>query len=279
MNLVSQVIIKDLFRKYGIKPFKGFGQNFLINEKILNKIIESSHLKSEDTVLEIGPGIGTLTQELAKKAKKVIAVEKDKKMIEILKETLVDFKNIELISADILKTGLANYNLKTKNYKLISNLPYNIASAVIRKFLESENPPKEMVLTVQKEVAQRICARPPDMNLLAVSVQFYSDPKIIFYVPKSAFWPNPKVNGAVIRIETEGGKREVDKNLFFKIVKAGFSQPRKQILNNLTKMLKSDKEKVKSWLKECKIDCNQRAETLSIKDWLKLSKIINYRIK
>ena len=160
--------------------------------------------------------------------------------------------------------------------KVVANLPYNIASAVIKKLLESEKPPEEMILMVQKEVAQRICAKPPDMNLLAVSVQFYSKPEILFYVSKNAFWPKPKVDGAVIRLKVENRKWKADKDLFFKIVKAGFSHPRKQILNNLSKMLKSDKEKVEKWLSENNIHPTKRAETLSMENWLKLTK--NYTI-
>lgn len=275
MNLGSKIAVENLLGKYGIKPFKGWGQNFLINEGILKKITETANIKQSEYVLEIGPGIGTLTQELAKKAKKVVAVEKDRKMMQILKETLGDLKNTEIINADALEIT-PEFLFRKNNYKVVANLPYNIASAVIRKFLESENPPKEMILMVQKEVAKRICAKAPDMNILAISVQFYSKPEILFYVSKNYFWPKPKVDGAVIKLKIKSGKWNVDKNLFFKIVKAGFSQPRKHILNNLSKMLKLDKEKTKVWLKRCNIEQNQRAETLEIKDWLKLTK--NYTI-
>ena len=269
MNLTSETTIKNLLSKYAAKPFKGFGQNFLVNRDILNKIIAAADISPKDTVLEIGPGIGTLTQELAKKAKKVVAVEKDGKMVEILKETLKEFKNTRVIQGDILKTG----NLNLKNYKVVANLPYNITSPVIRKFLESKNPPREMILMVQKEVAKRICAKPPDMNLLAVSVQFYSQPKILFYVSKNNFWPRPKVDGAILRISRiHTNLPRIDTNLFFNIAKAGFSQPRKNILNNLSKVLKLKKEETKCWLKEYNIDYNRRAETLDMKDWLELTK-------
>jgi len=286
MNLASQVVVKDLLRKYNIRPFKGFGQNFLISENILKKIVVAANISPEDTILEIGPGIGTLTIELAKKVKKVLAIEKDQKMVEILKETLKDFNNVKIINADILKSNIQHL-ISNIQYKVVANLPYNITSPVIRKFLESKNPPKEMILMVQKEVAQRICAKPPNMtrstgsgssragrgmNLLAVSVQFYSEPKILFYVSKNNFWPRPKVDGAIIRLKIENRKWKVDKDLFFKIARAGFSQPRKQILNNLSKVLKLDKEKTKYWLKGNNIAYSQRAETLAIKDWLKLTK-------
>jgi len=271
MDLVLTSNVKNLLERYKIRPFKGFGQNFLVNKDVLNKIVAAADIGPEDIILEIGPGIGTLTQELAKKAKKVVAVEKDGKLVEILKETLKEFKNTRVIQGDILKTG----NLNLKNYKVVANLPYNITSPVIRKFLESKNPPREMTLMIQKEVAQRICAKPPDMNLLAVSVQFYSEPKILFYVSKNNFWPRPKVDGAILRIsQICTNLPRIDTNLFFKIVKAGFSQPRKQIVNNLSKVLKLDKEKVKSWLKRNRMSFTQRAETLDIKDWVKLTKAL-----
>jgi 16S rRNA (adenine1518-N6/adenine1519-N6)-dimethyltransferase len=273
MELTSPKFIKNLLKKYGVRPFKGWGQNFLIDKSVLRRIIESADLKKSDIVLEIGPGIGTLTFELAKKVKKVIAVEKDPKMEEILRELLEcwNVRNVKIIKGDILKLDLKPYTLNP--YKIVANLPYYIVSPVIRKFLElTEVRPLEMILMVQKEVAQRICAKPPDMNLLAVSVQFYAKPEILFYVSKNSFWPQPKVNGAVIKIVPQKLQRTVLCKLFFKIVKAGFSQPRKQLANNLSKMLKLDKEKVKNWLLKNGIQPNQRAETLSIEDWVKLTK-------
>ncbi len=292
MDLTSPKIIKELLFQYDTRALKGLGQNFLINKNILQKIIETANLKATDIILEIGPGIGTLTKELAQRVKKVIAVEKDKKMCEILKETLSDFKNIKIINGDILK--IENCKLKIENYKVVANLPYYIASPVIRKFLEAENPPESMVLTLQKEVAQRICAKPPDMSLLSVSVQFYAVPKIIFYVSKNYFWPSPKVDSAIIKITPLSFRRgpssavrgRASNQLFFKIVKAGFSQPRKQLAGNLAKnllgeakeksfgrtglpMLK-DKKEVEIWLLKNNIKPNQRAETLSVKDWINL---------
>ena len=195
MELTSPKNIKEILAKYETKASKGLGQNFLIDKNILNKILEAADLKSDDTVLEVGPGLGTLTQELAKKAKRVIAVEKDETMIEILKETLAEYKNVEVINEDILK-----YDLQIADYKLVANIPYYLTSPLIRKFLESKNPPKEIVLMMQKEVAQRICAKPGDMSLLAVSVQFYADAKIISIVSKNCFYPAPKIDSAIIKI-------------------------------------------------------------------------------
>jgi len=216
----------------------------------------------------------------------VITVEKDSKMCEILEETLSDFNNIEIIQDDVLKLNnfklISNFKFKISNYKIVANLPYYITSPVIRKFLE--NPPNEkqpelMVLMLQKEVAQRICAKPPNMSILSVSVQFYAKPVIMSYVSKGCFWPSPKVDSAIIRIipknltsrEIEG---RVSPDLFFKIVKAGFSQPRKQLGNNLSKMLKLDKQKIREILLQSGIDPKRRAEALEINDWLKLIKLL-----
>jgi len=230
--------------------------------------------------LEIGPGIGNLTQELAKKVKKVIAIEKDQKMVEILKETLEDYENVEIIKGDILKLDPRTYNLKPKIYKVVGNLPFYLTAPAIRKFLELKNLPKEMVLVVQKEVGQRICARTPDMSILAVSVQFYAKPEIISYVSKKSFWPQPKVDSAIIKIvpkKLTTNPELVD--LFFKIVKAGFSQPRKQLTNNLSQGLKLNRERVKNWLLKNSIQPNQRAETLTIEDWISLTKNFYFMVK
>ncbi|MBZ9578244.1 ribosomal RNA small subunit methyltransferase A [Patescibacteria group bacterium] len=280
MDLTLKKVVKYLLKKYGAYPSKRFGQNFLIDKSALKKIVESANLHLKDIVLEIGPGIGTLTKEIAKKVKRVIAIEKDKKMIEILKETLNDFKNVKIIQEDILKIDPKYYILNTKHYKIVANLPYYIVSPVIRKFLESKNPPEFMILMVQKEVAQRICSKPPKMSLLAVSVQFHAKPKIISFVLKKSFWPQPKVDGAIIELsKIRSQKSKIFTDLFFKIVKAGFSQPRKQLANNLSKGLELDKERIKKWLLKNKIKPTQRAETLSVQDWIKLTKNFKWKIQ
>jgi len=264
--------LKEILRKYGASPIKRLGQNFLIDKNVLKKIVEAAELSINDVVLEVGPGIGNLTIELAKKIKKVIAVEKDKRMVEILKERLKEerIENVEIINEDILKF-LPSFKMRG-SYKVVANIPYYLTSRLIRNLLEMERKPKLIVLMVQKEVAQRICAKPPKMNLLAVSVQFYAKPKIVSFVSKNCFWPRPKVDSAIIKIEP---KKEdlTDKDLFFKIVKAGFSQPRKQLINNLSKKLKEKKEIIKKFLSEAKILPIKRAEALSIEDWKKLTKI------
>jgi len=273
MNLTSKKDIKHILEKYNIKPSKKFGQNFLVDEEILQKIARTANIGPNDIVLEIGPGIGTLTEELAKKAKRVIAVEKDERMVEILRETLKKYKNIEIVKGDVLKIPITNKQYLADEYKLVANLPFYVAAPIIRKFLEEENPPKEMVLMVQKEVGQRICAKPPEMSLLAVSVQFYGRPEIAFYVGKGNFLPVPKVDSAVIKIVPSNNYlRIVGPDVFFKVAKAGFSQPRKQLANNLSKGLKLDKEKASRWLLKNNIDFTRRAESLKMEEWVELAK-------
>ena len=273
MELTSPQIIKNLFSEHGAKPNKRLGQNFLIDKNILRKIIESADIKPTDTIIEVGPGIGTLTQALAEKSGRVIAVEKDEKMIKILKETLKDYKNVEIIHGDILKTT----KLQISNYKVVANIPYYLTSPLIRKFLERPNgypeSPESMVLMLQKEVAQIICAKPPNMSILAVSAQFYANAKIISYVSKNCFLPAPKVDSAVIKIIPHN-KYNMPADLFFKIVKAGFSHPRKQLLNNLAAGLKLDKIKIGTLLSENNIKPTQRAETLSVDDWKNLARML-----
>jgi len=275
MDLTSPKIIKELLAKYETRPSKGLGQNFLIDKNVLSKIIEASDLKNTDMVLEVGPGLGTLTQELAKKAELVIAVEKDKTVIKILEETLSDFKNVQIIQGDILKLDIfkliSNLKFQISNFKVVANIPYYLTSPLIRKLLESKNPPKDIILMVQKEVAQRICSKPPDMNLLAVSVQFYAEPKIISHVLKNCFWPAPKVDSAIIKI-TPQKEYSIPVDSFFKVVKAGFSQPRKQLGNNLSKILKIERKKINEWLQSNSIVPTRRAETLSIENWVLLTK-------
>jgi len=281
--------IKKLLRENNISVLKKFGQNFLVSQSVLNKIIKTAEITPQGTILEIGPGLGVLTFELAKKASKVIAIEKDRKMAEILKQTIAQkgIFNVEVINEDAL-----NYELLTTNYKLISNLPYNIATAVIMKFLESENPPQQIVVMVQKEVAQRIIANPPHMNKLAIFCQLYSTPKIIDFVPPTAFWPKPKVDSAILQLIPccrypifREPQNRISTTLT-DIVNIGFSHPRKTLLNNFYQQREGlpfpdlgkgcpsqiSKEKISQWLLQNNINPSQRAESLSLEQWKILAK-------
>lgn len=276
--MLTKTELKNLLDKYGLKPNKLLGQNFLIDQNILKKIIVSAGLSKNDTVLEAGPGLGVLTEALASVAGQVIAVEKDERMAKILQNILAEKKigNIEIIKDDIL--NIPNSVFQVPYYKVVANIPYYLTAHLIRQFLESKNPPSNMILMLQKEVAERICAKPPKMSLLAVSVQFYGEPKIISIVSKNSFWPKPKVDSAILEISgiERNGKQtpRVSSERFFNVVRAGFSHPRKQLVNNLGAELNIGREEIIDALKKIGIEPKQRAETLSLNDWKKLTEIL-----
>jgi len=276
MDLYSIKTIKELLQAHNTVPKNRMGQNFLLERKVAIKMLRAAELSFKDTALEVGAGIGTLTKELAQKAKRVIAVEKDPIMVEILKETTKALPNIKIIQEDILNLISLSYpqlnEIKDGKYKVVANLPYYITSPAIRMFLEADKKPKLMVFMVQKEVAQRICAKPPKMNLLALSVQFYAEAKIISSVRKGAFWPRPKVDSAIVKLIPHRKKPRVSPARFFRVVKAGFKQPRKQLGNNFSQQLKLSRQKMETWLAQVNIAPAQRAETLSLTDWVTLAK-------
>lgn len=256
------------------KPKKSLGQNFLINEEILDKIVQAAEIGSGDVVVEIGPGTGNLTKKLAEKAGRVIAIEKDRRLVShIIEHITKSYPNVEVVEADVLKFDVARYVLRDSGYKIIGNIPYYITSHLLKTIFEEWPRPELVVLTVQKEVAKRIVAKPPDMNLLALSVQFYSKPKIISYVSRGSFRPMPKVDSAIIRLTTNDRQPTTEEaQRFFKIVRAGFSGKRKQLINNLAKnfgMMKGDLSEVfeKTGLKH-----DIRAENLSLNQWIELSR-------
>jgi len=276
---MNKIQIKEQLRKYNIRPNKTMGQNFLINKNTLERIIKAADLNKDDIVLEVGPGLGILTKELIKQSKKVIAIEKDEQMINVLKQELGDCENLKIIHGDVLDE-IKNSKLKIQDYKVVANIPYYLTSHLIRTLLESENQPKEIVLLIQKEVAERICAHSHrigqvKMNLLAVSVQFYGIPEIISYVPKENFLPEPKIDSAIIKITNIKKPDNIDIKKFFKLIKAGFSSPRKQLANNLSNGLNLDKEEIKKALAECNLNIQARASNLSIEDWVSLLELTN----
>ncbi len=279
-NLSSSKITAEIIKKYGFKMTKSLGQNFLINENILDKIIESADISSDDVVLEIGTGIGTLTQRLCENAKKVIAVEIDKNLIPILNETLSDYDNITIINKDILKTDineeLNNLSVKQK-IKVVANLPYYITTPIIMKVLEDKVNVDCMVLMLQKEVADRMNATPStkDYGSLSIAVQYYCDTDIVCKVPKSSFIPEPNVDSLVLKLAVnEKRKVEInDEELFFKIVRGSFSKRRKTILNSLSNYEDlGDKDKIQKLLEISGIDSKRRGETLSIYEFANLAK-------
>ena len=296
MNILQQT--KQLCQQYNIKPARSRGQNFLIGQDVYEKITAAAELKSDDIVLEVGAGLGFLTEMLARKAEKVIAVEIDSKLAEALQNRLEELtiKNVTVVNENILKYQNSNRPLPNPplskgregwgGYKIVANLPYNITSRFLREFLaEAENKPSAMVLMLQREVAERICARPGQMSLLAVSTQFYSEPKIIAYVPADVFWPKPKVASSIVHLSRlrhpllskERGGGEVGEKIFFKLVRIGFSAKRKQLQGNLTKGLKIKKEDVNKILADCGLKETARAQELSLADWQKLFVVLDGR--
>lgn len=271
MNLLQQTL--DLCKMYNIKPERSKGQNFLIEEDVYNKIVESSEINLDDTVLEVGPGLGFLTFKLAKKAKKVLAVEVDEKIASFLQTLIIGnkVKNIKIFNKDILKAKGDNFS-KVDKYKIVSNLPYNITSIFLRKFLSLSNKPEIIVLMLQKEVVERIMAKPPKMSLLSISVQFYAEVEKIMDVKREYFYPAPEVDSAVIKITPNKKllKNYEEEKKFFKILRIAFSSKRKMLKNNLANGLKIDIKKIEKILIDLNLDTKIRSEQLEISEWLKI---------
>ena len=275
-------MIKDLLNKCGIKPNKRMGQNFLIDESVLEKIISAAELSENDSVLEIGPGLGILTFALAKKAKKVIAVEKDKDLARILNNELriKNIKNVEIVHSDILKVHNSLFQIHD-SYKLVANLPYYITSPIIRMFLENPpagKKPELMVLMIQKEVAERICAKLGQMSILSIAVQFYARPEIISIVPKTSFYPQPKVDSAIIKILPKKILPKIDTEKFFNLTRAGFSAKRKFLISNLSRKLQIANGELQIAFRRAEIDLKSRAENLNVEDWIKIYENIEKNI-
>ena len=260
---------KSELRRLNLRARKGLGQHFLVDEQVLSRLISAVALTPGDTVIEVGPGLGILTRELAKSADRVIAVEIDTTMAAALREALVPLPNISIINADILKSDPASLLGVDTTYKVVGTLPYYIATAVIRHFLEAQIKPLSIVVTVQKEVAQAIAAPVGKMSLLTVSVQLYGKPTIVDYIPPQSFYPPPKVDSAILRVDLY--ERPLiaiaDGAIFFSIVRAGFSAPRKQLRNSLALGLEMSTGEATSLLEEAGIEQKRRAETLNLEEW------------
>ena len=277
-------------RHSGLRARKGLGQHFLIDEEVLNSIVSAARLTRNDVVIEIGPGLGVLTRELARKSGRVVAVELDQKLAAILRETLAAFNNISIVSEDILKIepeALLQAQITefpagaggSSGYKVVANLPYYITSPVLRHFLEAKAKPQSMVVMVQKEVAEEIAAKPGRLSLLGVSVQLYGEPVIIDYVPARCFYPAPEVDSAILKISLYPQPAvEVDREGFFVVVRAGFSAARKQLANSLAQGLNLPKADALSLLEKAGISPQRRAETLTLEEWARLWRVFS-RVK
>ena len=261
---------RALLERFNVSARKGLGQNFLIDRGVLDKILAAASISRDDTVIEVGPGLGILTKALAERAGKVVAVEIDRDLVALLRQTLAGTPGVEIVAGDILETPPSSLAGGASYYKVVANLPYYITSAVLRHFLEAQQQPRTLTVMVQKEVARQITAKPPEMSLLSISVQLFGKPKIVSYIPAGAFHPPPKVASAILQIEVLSQRRLSleDEKLFFRLARAGFGTRRKQLANALSGGLDLEKTIVTELLQKGGINPERRAETLTIEDWL-----------
>ena len=266
--------VAALLRAHGIHPKKSLGQNFLMDPTVLEQIVQAAEIQPDDAVLEIGPGLGGLTRYLAAVARRVVAVEIDIHLIAVLKTVLADAENVQIVHGDILQENPAEL-MGEGGYAVVANIPYYITSAVIRHLLEAPLRPTRLVLTVQREVADRITAKPGDMSLLALSVQVYGRPQVVLRVPAEAFYPSPKVDSSAVRLDLYPQPLIPADQLetFFRLAKAGFGQKRKTLRNSLSAGLSWPGQQTADLLVAASIDPMRRAETLSMDEWKNLTQL------
>ena len=260
-----------LLKRYSIRPKKSLGQNFLVEPAGLRKVLTAAELQGDEQVLEIGAGLGSLTVLLAQNAKEVLAIEIDQKLFPALQEALAPYANVKTIHGDILNLDLDGL-LHDQDFVVVANIPYYITSAIIRKLLEANKRPSRMILTIQKEVAERIIARDGKMSLLALSVQVYGKPELVATIPAGAFYPAPDVDSAVLKLTLYEKPliQEQNLDLFFKLAQAGFSQKRKTLRNSWASGLSISSQQAEKILADAQLESNRRAETLNLEEWNRL---------
>jgi 16S rRNA (adenine1518-N6/adenine1519-N6)-dimethyltransferase len=283
-ELFRPTYLKELCLRYGLAPSKAYGQNYLVSESPIKKIIEAGGLDQHDTIVEIGPGFGVLTLAMAPLVKKIVSFEIEKTLEKYWEDQTKEFKNIEIVWGNVLTQANLQKDKIKAPYKLLANIPYQITSQILRLFLEEiDEKPERIILMVQKEVAERICAKPGDMSMLAISVQYYGAPKIVAKVTKGNFWPSPKVDSAILMIQPHlqkgvphsvipSGVEEshvISDKQFFDLVRVGFSHPRKQLWSNLSGVYKDID--FKNILAEITGNEKIRAEDLSVAQWKSLA--------
>jgi 16S rRNA (adenine1518-N6/adenine1519-N6)-dimethyltransferase len=272
--------VPELLRQYGLRPDKSLGQNFLVDPAALARVVEVAQVGPDQAVLEIGPGLGSLTRLLAVQARRVVAVELDSRLIPALQAVLAPFSNVQVVQGDILAVDLNRLMLSSPEpqslpYQVVANIPYYITSAVIRHLLEAPRQPERAVLTVQSEVAERLCASPGDLSLLALSVQVYGAPHLAGRIPAGSFYPAPQVDSAIVRIDLYPQPVIPVDHLktFFRLAKAGFSQKRKNLRNSISGGMGWTQEQAVARLQAAGIDPRRRAETLTLEEWRALTQI------
>ncbi|MGJ7923161.1 16S rRNA (adenine(1518)-N(6)/adenine(1519)-N(6))-dimethyltransferase RsmA [Neobacillus sp. LXY-4] len=281
-DIATPIRTKTILEKYGFSFKKSLGQNFLIDPNILKRIVDHADITEETGAIEIGPGIGALTEHLARSSKKVVAFEIDQRLLPILTETLAPYPNVEVIHQDVLKADvkavIEEKLADVKDIMVVANLPYYVTTPIIMKLLEEKLPIRGLVVMLQKEVADRISAQPgtKEYGSLSIAIQYYTKAEIVMTVPKTVFVPQPNVDSAIIRltVREKPAVEMMNEEFFFQVIKSSFAQRRKTILNNLTTQLPNGKEKKEAIvlaLTEAKIDPSRRGETLSIEEFARLS--------
>ena len=278
--IARREVTTRILQAFHLKADKNLGQNFLVEESVVNRIAKAAELTPEDTVLEIGPGIGTLTQALAMTGASVVSVELDKRLIPVLRETVGAYENVRVVQGDILKVNIPE-TVQAESFKVCANLPYYITTPIIMNLLEQKLPLERLVVMVQKEVAERMTAPPGgrEYGAISVAMQYYTEPKIAFIVKAGSFLPAPKVDSAVLVCKKRSAPPVdvPDEKTFFKVVAAAFSVRRKMLTNSLKNMGGLTGEQVKAWLERAGIDGKRRAETLSLEEFAKLARTWNVK--
>jgi 16S rRNA (adenine1518-N6/adenine1519-N6)-dimethyltransferase len=270
-NNLPPLNVIQVLRQHNLRPDARLGQNFLIDEAALRRVVQAAGIRPDETVLEIGPGLGSLTRHLALASRSVVAVELDQRLLPVLSQVLKEFPNTTIVAGDILNLDPSRL-ISAPDYLVVANIPYNITSALIRHLLEAGHRPTRMILTVQREVAERICAAPGAMSLLALSVQLYGTPKIFAHIPAGAFYPAPQVDSSIVRVDLHPSPLLPPSSveIFFRLAKAGFSQKRKMLRNALAAGLRWQTDQADVLLHSAGILPQRRAETLSLQEWFAL---------
>jgi 16S rRNA (adenine1518-N6/adenine1519-N6)-dimethyltransferase len=273
LNLTNVGELRALLRRHGLlRANKALGQHLLVDRSALRAVVTAADLRPDDAALEVGAGPGALTVELARRVRRVVAVELDRAILPVLRETTAPFPNVEILERNLLNVAPEEV-FGAEPYKLVANLPYYITAATLRHFLEARNPPLLLVVMVQREVAERMVAGAGAMSLLSLSVQFFGQPRIVAQIPASAFYPPPKVDSAIVRVDTRPTPLlpAAERDRFFMLAHAGFGEKRKQLHNSLARRLDVDPERIHRWLSAAQIEPTRRAQALSLEEWLRLT--------
>lgn len=273
-DLSDPRVVRRLLRQHDVRPNKGFGQHLLVDRDALAALVAAAELAPDDAVLEVGAGMGVLTAALAERAGRVVTVEMEREILPLLRETIARFTNVEIIEGDLLLIKPGDV-FGAQPYKVVANLPYYITGPALRHFLDAARRPERIVVMVQKEVAERMTARPGDMSMLALSVQYYGRPQVVRVVEASSFLPPPKVDSAIVRIDLFPQERTdpATRDVLFGIARAGFAERRKQLHNTLARNMRVPRERLERWLAEAHIEPSRRAETLSVEEWIGLAQV------